>query len=70
LLSAVVWDLAMEGDALSTALLVLGRNGIEKLSNLYPAAGFLVVSSVDSKVSFASAGDVFDGLGLNGDERP
>jgi thiamine biosynthesis lipoprotein len=41
-LAAVIADSATDADALSTALLVLGRGGVRQLARRFPGAGFLV----------------------------
>jgi thiamine biosynthesis lipoprotein len=55
LLAAVVTDLAADADALSTALLVLGRAGLRVLARRFPAAGFLVAE----RGEVLTAGDGF-----------
>ena len=44
-LAAVVLPSATESDAFSTALLTLGRSGLEKISRLRPASRMLVLAS-------------------------
>jgi thiamine biosynthesis lipoprotein len=56
LLAAVVHPSALLSDALSTALLVLGRAGLGMLAPRYPEAGFLVVDDAQAGVETAGPG--------------
>jgi thiamine biosynthesis lipoprotein len=55
-LAAVVLPSATETDALSTALLTLGPDGHERISNLRPWIRTLVVSNTDGRFSVHSHG--------------
>ena len=55
-LAAVVLPSATETDALSTALLTLGRAGHERIAGLRPGARTLVVSESGGKLSVAAKG--------------
>jgi thiamine biosynthesis lipoprotein len=55
-LAAVGHPSATLTDALSTALLVLGSQGLELLARRYPDADFLVIEGADGRLSARSAG--------------
>jgi thiamine biosynthesis lipoprotein len=65
LLAAVVAPSAIETDALSTALLVLGEEGLPVLVNRFQNAGFLVATAEendDNTVRVVTVGDVWRGV--------
>ena len=55
-LAAVVLPSATETDALSTALLTLGRTGHDQIASLRPGMRTLVVSEAGGKLSVESRG--------------
>jgi thiamine biosynthesis lipoprotein len=55
-LAAVVLPSATETDALSTALLTVGREGHERIANLRPGMKTLVVSESDGKTNVEARG--------------
>jgi len=49
-MAAVILPSATETDALSTALLISGKNGYETIANLRPAMRTLLVTHTDGKL--------------------